>query len=244
MNDDITPLEVLAEAVRDLRRHYVITGLYVAIWLPAGLLAVALAQLRPDDPAAPVEPARQLLFFGGDLVYAVVGAVAATVAFSRLGRELDRPLWKVPGDVEALRRFFTPWFIMLLALTAAQRLAIVASLSLGDETLYLVSLMVLVAGNAFMFVAGACIMFHGRHEWGELGEALQPVSRFPAHMLLLVLLGFVGYMLLLLAMETLPPLARLLPMAASLPIDALIFAGAWEVCRLHRDAPPEEDFDL
>jgi hypothetical protein len=244
MNDDITPLEVLAESLRNVRAHLGTVGLYIALWLPAGLLAVGAAFLRPSDPAAPLDPARQSAFFMVDLVYAALHALAASVAFSRLGRELDKPLWKVPTDGEAVRRFFMLWFTMLLALTAADRVAFMVARTTGEETFYLVALMLLLVGNAFMFVAGACVMFHGRHEWSELGEALGPVGRFPAHTMLFVLLGFAAYMVLVLAIQGLPRGLQLLPMLVSTLVDCIIFAGAWQVCRIHRDAPPANDFDF
>ena len=60
-----------------------------------------------------IEPAREQLGkglvqaygFGSLLLLSVCFALGQSVAFARMGREMDRPLWKVSGDREAIRRY-------------------------------------------------------------------------------------------------------------------------------------------
>jgi len=54
-----------------------------------------------------------------DIAGVAVIALAQTIAFSRIGRDVDRPMWRIAGDGEALKRFYGLWLLLGLASISA-----------------------------------------------------------------------------------------------------------------------------
>lgn len=180
-------------------------------------------------------------------------SVGASVAFARMGRQIDRPLWKQHGDGEAVRRFFLIWFILGLAYLAADRLVILLYHATGDAEAVLGLQTILFVLVGLMIPVGACIMFNGKLEWRRLGEDLTPLGRqIPATSLLVLFGFFAGSFILTSQAMLLRPEVRIylsVPGFILLTVlyaycDCLIFAGTVELCRADRDTAEEDDFDF
>jgi hypothetical protein len=121
----------------------------------------------------------------------------------------------------------------------------------GPESGALLILLGVLFLDACIVPLGACFMFVGRFS-GELwGEAVQPLRRAPGTAFFYVVLSFLLYTFLL-ALSALgadnPVLSRLLRLgldAGGGLIELVVFAGIFDLCRFHRNHPPEEeDWDV
>ena len=224
--------------------------LYLGITVPFSLACLLLFHfLEPAVEETEPGDFLNLLEFLIDLAGGAVSAIAASIAFSRLGRELDKPLWKVRDDRQALRRFFIPWLILFLGANALLGINELLISAASPETYLLWYL--LSAGLVFMCLIpiGGCIMFSGDFHWRRLGDILSPLARQFRFALLFFYLGFMAsitlsYIALALRLEG----AALygIPVVEILDgyLECAVFAGIWEICRIDRNAPPEADIDF
>ncbi len=256
----VRPGELFNEAFRAVWRTASAVALYLVI-IAVGSLAFTAARsvlLNADDDPSP-SVAATLLAMLLDVLMATAGAIAACLAFSRMGRELDKPLWKVEGDLEALRRFFLPWFILGLGVTTVYRVLMTAAAQTEDPFMALFGLMTYVFLAAFVIPIGACIMFLGQFSWSTMGESLAPLSRQFVYVVGFLLFGFLVYMMLFMLAIGFPHRPGLdapeawLATGVFLLLDLLgalsecvVFAGIWLICRMDRDTVQDssDDFDF
>jgi len=247
-----SPLQILAEAFRDVHRNPGPLFLYLAITVGMSIgLAVLQYVVKRLGIEESLPAVSQSIGFVRDIVLALGDAVAASIAFSRLGRELDKPLWKIEGDWEALRRFFLPWFILSLGFVAVIQLlraAVGSDAASGAVVAADVGVIVLAA---CIVPLGACIMFHGRLDWREIPESLSPLAKQFPLALVFFLLGFVVFGLLgdihvLLARSLDVRNSAVAPVIEVLDgyFECVIFAGIWEICRISRDMIEEHDIEF
>ena len=174
---------------------------------------------------------------------ALAGGVAGayTVVCALLGRAMDRPLWKCASSTEALRRFFVPWFILVLIGITVR--SIQASIPSPDAQIAL-EFVALLWGLAVVPL-GACVMHYGVLNWEELAETLSPISgqfRLVIPVLMLGILQSVLQDAILYALPGGPEAAvqRAIVIALSNPFiaifDLLAFAMMWRICIHHRDS--------
>jgi len=255
----IRPNELFKEAFRAVGQHLPAVAIYLAVTLTGSILYVIVRTLAPagDDPPATAALAPWIAWML-DVMMAALGALAATLAFSRMGRELDKPLWKVEGDGEALRRFFLPWFMLWLATITINRWLISAAAQSEDPGLAILVLLVYFGLAMLVVPVGACIMFTREFSWHLLGESLAPLGRQFAYAFGFFLFGFAVYLFLMTTAISYPHQPNLASregliataLYAVLDIlggysDCVIFAGIWLVCRLDRDTVREDDdFDF
>lgn len=223
-----------------------ITLLHLTLF--AGLLAVGGDVVSEGVPPFPV----QVYDLVGGLVTAAAIAALQTVVFARMGREIDRPLWRSPDAADALRRFFQLWLILNLVTVALDQLLQLAYRQNAEAALvflvFLYGLVVLLS-----IPVGACIMFSGAFEWKELGTSLAPLVQQAPRTLVLIMLNLFQILLLF-------ELVRLRSIRAEEPavfwtvytlapvamayLDCVVFAGAWHLCIEHRNADQDVDFDF
>ena len=183
--------------------------------------------------------------FGLDVFLVVAYSLAQCIAFARMGKEMDRPLWKVADDREAIRRFFKLWVALNAALLALLRLSEWTHVILDNEELASVFFTLFTFAGVVHLPAGACIMFFGRFEWHKLGECLSPLANeWPKTLVVLFLSGFLLFLSFYLIAATgsqkwLRPLIDIILGY----FDCLIFAAVWLICITDRDSPRESDID-
>lgn len=187
-----------------------------------------------------------------EVALAIAISVVYALVFARLGRLLDRPLWKCASDAEAVRRFFMPWFILTLSTIALRD----AQGNSGSVELYLLIETTMIFLSPFVVPIGTCVMHHGALNWEEIGAILTPIGRQFRMIIPVLLVGILQYMLQEWFSSVLPngPEAVYTRAAGAtlcnVPIwimDALVFCMMWRVCMLDRDAAlnsyGHDDFD-
>jgi hypothetical protein len=181
------------------------------------------------------------------IVFAAVISAGEAVFFARLGREIDKPLWKCPSDYDALRRFFAPWFILNLLGVTLQHLEGNAAAS-GNEALYSLLSLIYMALFLLTIPIGACVMYHGALNWEEFGEIIKPIYRQPRPVLIALMILLAEYMLYLMMLLLISRYAALRIAAPGFDMllagfDVFAFAVMWRVCMLHRDTRYYDESD-
>lgn len=214
-------------------------------------------------PAANELPNGALAFalIGWGIVMVAITSVINSVLLARIGREMDKPMWRVADDRDAFRLFFGLWFLIgLLILLYGQ---IVGPLiEGGDVTAEIVFVSGFCIWAALLHVMGAFVMFYGRPHREEISQAFSTLGHHVAPVGAIVLVGLLGGLLLKnfeiqgtnLASTNANPAAQvaihfavsMLGGAADALVGCYIFAYAWLVCIFHRDhfEEPSDDFDF
>lgn len=249
-------MRILQDAAQAVQRNVSALLLYAAIFGGAEVVATLVTAAFQPSGEEPLSFSLRLLDVGIFLFVVHAIALAQTLAFSRLGREIDRPLWKVRDDRDALHRFFVMWALISLATNGLMRLANM-EYGAGESVSinYLLGLATLIACLVGV-PAGAGIMFTGTVSSRTIGEGLAPLFRRPGHtaivlavMLSQLILGATFQSLLPVTGEEGPSLVlRLAVVLASafvqVYLDCLAFAGVWLICMLDRDTIDEIDLDF
>jgi hypothetical protein len=197
----------------------------------------------------------QALYGKGVLLLSEVGldaflvfcyAAAQAVAFSQLGKEIDRPLWKIADYWEALRRYFPVWMALNGVVILLNMLTFVVPPLIDNEEFGRLPFWLLVFASATYIPVGAAIMFCRKFEWRTLGEALGPLRRqLPTTLIVLCLNGFLFFFFLSLIVQTasqnwIRPVIDII----SGYFDCVVFAATWLICMLDRQTPEEVDLDF
>lgn len=243
-----SPFRMLGEAFRAVQENLSALFAYWAIILPVAALDIARQQFLEGAESAFQGWRNALISVTLMVLESAATALAASVAFSRMGRELDKPLWKVQDDGEAVRRFFPLWFLFSLALGVFSLISTLLAVVTEDAALHLALLLMYVVAAVLTIPLGACIMFSGRVHRDRLGETLQPIANQALGIAVFVLFGVVAYIFLLSLAISIPPHLAFAKLAIHIVggyCDCVIFAGVWLIYRADRDSPPdEEDFDF
>lgn len=249
-------MPLFADAWASLKRNqfelliYVV-GLSLFILLTSAL-SVALG-ITPDSEASWLPIFR----FSLTLVQAAFQSAIMAIVFARMGEDIDRPLWRCPSGAEALQRFFMPWFILNLGMLTLLRISERAAEADYQGAAYTLVLLFLL-GWVVALPAGACVMYHGRLHWPELGIALRPiVGRFDLSFLVFSVL-LLQFLLMLAAQsfavshtkvdnddlwQVVKTQILYWPLAA-IPLNLLdlyAFAMMWRVCMIFRDEETDEE---
>lgn len=241
-------MEILSNAVQAVQQNVRALLLYLAIMVSANIVGyVANSLVIPDPEVNPFENPTLLIYtFGLDLFLILCAAFAQAIVFARFGKEIDRPLWKVKGDWEALRRYFGLWF----ALNAGVFVLLEATNWAGRQFDYdqpFPMFFILMSGASILYIPiGACIMFTMRFEWRNLGESLAPLRRqFPKALLILGINTFLFVFYLALMIQT-QSQQWLWPAITAISgyFDCLIFSATWLLCMFDRANPEGVDLDF
>lgn len=233
-------MSILAEAIRAVQRNLSALALYIALTVGCSTLKLLCDTLYRETLQGISEKSVRIYDLGAGLAVAACFALAQTVAFARMGKEIDRPLWKISGAREALARFFPLWLVLNLLNLAVLRLWVRALEA--DPTSGLASALLLMLSLATMFQVpvGACLMFARCGHWSELPESLAPLARQFPKVLIFLFLNFVQLVLALDHIQRIAanPASRLiLWLSPALDVflaycDCLVFAGIWLICMI------------
>jgi len=246
-------VSVLSEAARGLRRNLPAVAVYVLITGGTTAIRRVCDLLVAGGIFFTLEPSPLRAYrFAMDLFVALGHTAASVMAFSRMGRELDRPLWKVADDREAFKRFFTLWFLILLSFLTVIRLFERVAETAPDSGW--ISLLKFLYFSMFLFSipVGACIMFSGHLLWSELPQDLAPlVYQLPKTVAVVFVnfLMFVGHLALIDFLVDRPELRSALWFLALIDVpfalvDCFVFAGIWLICMVHRKEMEERDRNI
>lgn len=228
---------MVAEAFSAVHRNKDAVAMYMAVSI--GIMAAqgATGHFLSDSVRKEMAPVYASAYdFGLDLLIALAYAIVQCIAFARIARDIDRPLWKVDSGAESLRRFFKLWFIlMLVSVTMIEVTERAAELKIAPLASLLSSCWLLI--YLFMIPFGACVMFYGKVGREELRLAADTlVHQFPRTLIVL----FIAFAVLI-VIEVVQVFANL-PVWAKPAIgildgygDCLIFSTAWLLCMYNRD---------
>jgi len=246
-------VEFLREGFRAVERNWRIVALYTLSIMVVGLAQMTLFFLQRNDlMGLGEESLKRFTEFGSDLVVVALGAAIQSVAFGALGKEIDKPLYKIGGSTDALKRFFTMWLLLNLVIWLLVEWVLWAGTN--DHPTTGLALLFFWLWSVSYLPIGACIMFSGTTEPGEIGNSLAPLGRFFPGFLAVALLLTVEFFFGLYFAPSLAPQDNMslnwIPgWSALLALSGLIhcaaFAAVWEICRAHRDQDEEtDDFDF
>ena len=248
-------MEFIRAAVDAVQRNLPALALYTVALLLAtvgGQAAYwgALQYLQMDPKTYWTGPGAILTM----VVVSAVFAVPRTAAFAWMGRDIDKPLWRVRDDWDAIKRFYLLWLMLDLAMSAVWQFT--AMLYWADNPLALFGKAVSIMLSMLIIPVGGCIMFSGHMQWRHLPEILAPLTRQLPKTGILVAAGFIQVwllshisMLVSSPTEEFPqPFDHFAVTAALMLInsylDCLIFAGVWLLCMADRDSPDDIDMDF
>jgi hypothetical protein len=245
-------MPLFKEAIQAVERNIAAIGIYVAI-----LVALSLANLLyllVFGTSGTAEPTQQQLLFGTifDVIFALIAAIAQTLAFSRIGKDIDRPLWKVSGDREALQRYFVIWAVIGIFTVAVYRVLSMLGGFLDNDEFKLFALLVYIGMSSLATPIGACLMFARKPPLQEAPHALIPLMEQLPYTLLIATGNFAWFFFSIFEGAQLfedPSSTRLqiIFLAMSIVtvfIDCVVFALVWLMCKDHRDNAGEDDFEF
>ena len=236
-------MSLLAEAHDAIQRNLKWFAVYVLMLVPvsAGLLTLD-TYFFDASPEAAKTPASIQWEAATALVLAVVSALAQTLVFTRIGREMAHMMWRVKNTEATIRRFFPMWLLINLVVYAVQK---VPDFVLGGENtdhplagpFLILMVIVMICSTPF----GACFMW-----WGSvfpLKEALAPLGRNLAKTFMILFASGVFFFLCLdlLAMTQESKVFWPLIDVLFCYFDCFIFAATWAL--LIYDTQPKDLLD-
>ncbi len=236
---------VLQDGLAGIKRNATTIALYIGVVVVASLLVhtaiVRLGIVPGEDISWTVQGILLIL----STIQAAVMSAAQAVVFSRLGADMDRPLWRSAGDQAALREFFWLWFtINLIGVLIGEAMQSAARANNEDALTFLLLLLILYMPAAIL--VGACFMYHRPANADELSQSLAPIGSQFRYVLAVLFLGLVQFGAFLWvttqldAAETESSLVlRLLNTATGMAfmafLDCWMFTSSWRICMMHRD---------
>lgn len=239
-------MNILFEATQAIQKNLSALVVYLIFGVGSSAVATAVNSLmgKVEDPFK--DPKTLFLSIGILLFANIAWSAGEAIAFSRLGKEMDKPLWKIEGDGEALRRYFTLWFgLNLPALIFYLLFAwLDSSGSTGSAPGTAAMLWILCA--TISTPVGACLMFGGKLEWDGLSRRFRPMLReLPRFLVVVFFNGIV--MILTMSLhdaakdqEWLGPLIDIV----AVYFDCVVFAAMWLICMIDRQNPDEDDLEF
>jgi hypothetical protein len=241
-------LEYLKKAFQAVERNVFSLGLYLVIVVGARTAGTALrSALGLSEESARGNP---FLFFcaaGTDAFLAAACAAAQTVVFSRFAKDMDRPLWRMRDDREALRRYFLLWLILNGIIYLLFLLSSDLPLLLDNEDAGAIPRWLLLFALAVYIPLGAGMMFQQTTDWRKMTEGLAPYGRQFGKILLVCCFSAILFLLhLTLLIEGLAsqPLLRVAVEVILCYFDCAIFCAAWVICMHDRQNPEDSSFEF
>lgn len=239
-------MEFLAEGFRSLERHWRIVAMYTGLSLVVAMSIHTWQAAMLQKWLGPIDDSTiRITDFAIMVIGTTIGAGIQTIYFAQLGRAIDRPLFKVDGPLDALRRFFTTWLLLNLLLLGIieifKRLAVDGHPAAGGLVFFYVVAYVLYVP------IGACIMFHGG---APIGDAVSPMTRlFPQTAAVIFLRLFAFSLEYSFAPFVVPTVENTTAWLVGAPalitmmvlLECVSFAAMWEICKSNRDLGDEDD---
>lgn len=245
-------LNFIADAARHVLRNPWALALYIGASILVGWLRHGgQYYLEANDWRETFPVAGMALRFGVDLVSILTSAAVQSIVFAVLGRELSRPLWKVSVPGEALRRFFTLWFILALVIVLSRNVTIQLMADNSPFAGMMITLSIVVVVSYIPF--GAALMHHGRAQVQDIGAALAPYGRDLARLLILLAIAFFQFLFFqFLQMEQAAQNEHDFAWIWQVPvlysvsgfIGCVIFCAAWIICMTQTETADDDDLDF
>ncbi|HNR34779.1 MAG TPA: hypothetical protein PKO36_06340 [Candidatus Hydrogenedentes bacterium] len=240
-------MDILLQAVQAVQKNVSALGLYLLCTVPASALVLAgnVWMGMEGDSGAAVSGTLVAYQAGSDAFLIAAYALAQSLAFSRMGRQIDRPIWKCPGDREAIRRYFPLWIILNIVAVGSQRLVVWLPALMDDESAAMPVFWLMAIVMAVYLPVGAAVMFAGKPDWRQLGEALAPLGRQWTKTLSICFFSGVIYFLLVILILQNQSQNWIHPVIDVISgyFDCVIFCATWLLCMLDRQMPQEDDLD-
>ncbi len=221
--------------------------LYAAFAVTASVLTVVEGYLL--EPYTAVKPApvwTELVDVAVNILRMAIYATGQAIAFSRFGKKLDAPVWRMESDWAAVRAFFSLWFaIDLVCIVLWMFAARLASAEAGPAPAAL-AFFAILGYAAAMTPIGACIMFVRPRTWQEAGRSLRPLANQAPAALIILFFSFASSFFLHLLAEDLSKVRWALPAAdlAAAYFDCVVFAATWFLCRTDREQGDRLDIEF
>ena len=214
-----------------------IVGGYVA------LKVFAESYFLEGKEAGYVESLSNVYLIASGLITTVVYSAGQAFAFPMLGREIDKPFWKVEFNLSTFFRFFSFWFTLNLVAGTLQLLIIISDIP--DSTKYnLIIWSFLIFSTVIPF--GATVMFYGNTRREEIMQACSTmIAQLPYYLAVFICTFFLYFNLFQIQLVEIPNSLRPLLEIISSYADCVIFAFCWELCKKQRDELENpDDFDF
>lgn len=240
-------MEIVQRSIQAVQRNLSALGLYLLITVAANAAGIAVSQILGTPEKSSFS--KETLFLcsvGIDAFLAVASTVAQAIVFSRFAKDIDRPLWRIRDDREALQRYFLLWLLLNACVVVLKQLSFDVPALLGNESIGFFPTWLLLFATAVYVPLGAAMMFMRTADWRNIGEALAPYRRqFGKAFALCLVTGF----LFLLMIALIPPKGVQIVPGVFLGIvfgyfDCVIFCAAWLICMLDRQTPEDIDFEF
>lgn len=234
---------MLRLAVQAIDHNFRAVLLYIGIHVSAST-AIFFTRIKFLNPVAGDDPSPlwNTADIGLDIVDGIAWAIAQCIAFAWIGRNIDKPNWKVATAGESLKRFFGFWLLLDLTLVLVFRF-FQFSVAAGVDPAVALWLPILYASGTITM--GAAIMFYQRVGTEEIGQALRTLGHQFPRTLLVVCMAGAGFIFL----SMLQPMTSKFPLALPLisildsVLDCFIFSCTWILCMYYREAS-ENDSDI
>ncbi len=245
MKSTSDPFALFPDAFRAVMRNPRALALYIVLIMGAAFGKLAVMHLSGGEAVDNPELTVRFLALLTDLALVAIYAFAQTVAFSWLGQDLDRPLWRVQGLKDALARFYSIWLILDLLIIALSSIAARQLHADSTNALGHVMMLLFVSLQVISIPIGAAIMFHGELKWRELGQSLAPLGRQFFATTLVVFFSGCSLVLLLFFLVPRPGGPFWLRPLVEIPgglAECIIFTATWRICILDRDADTDDGY--
>lgn len=240
-------MEILQRAIQAVQRNLSALGLYLLITVGTSAAGTAAYGVlgSPEESAY----GKGTLFLCGlaiDALLTVAYAGAQTIGFARFAKDMDRPLWRIRDDREALQRYFLMWVLLNACIMALKQLSFDVPALFDNEDMGIFPGWLLLFAAAVCTPLGAAMMFQRTADWRKIGEVLTPYRRqFPKIFMLCCLNGILFlFMLALVAGIASQPGLRLVIDVIFGYFDCVVFCAAWFICILDRQTPEDTDFEF
>ena len=242
-------MNIFSISLRTVQQFPMAVALYAAANAGIAFVVIGLNLLLgfPPEEGVVLSNLEKTYMFGIDLFIAAATAASQCLAFATLGKAIDRPVWRIDGPIEAMRRFYTLWFGLNLVEVAIVRTQIAANSIWGPGGPGTLLTGLIFATSIVIIPFGAAVMFHGKLVWSELSEAMQPIFRFGAQILALCIATFVVLVLLLSMRDAADAAPWIQPGLRIIYAmwECVVFTGVWLLCITNRESPVEDDdFDF
>jgi hypothetical protein len=201
---------------------------------------------KPFRESEVVPPWFPFFSFSCVLLYGFTLSLLQAIVFSRMGAQIDRPLWKYNALKDVLKRFLVPWLILNLVVSVLGQF-LNSSAEANNVAAQSTCLFILMLLHIVAIPVVAAVMYHGSLNWNELSTILRPISRLFQMSLLVFFIGFLQFtfnMSFLMDKRYADDiLFRLAVNAPLVFLDCFAFAAMWLVCMTHRDMVVAGEFD-
>jgi hypothetical protein len=242
-------VHIIRDAINAVQQNLLPLAIYLFVSLITGALGLGWHLLQEHGIVQLEASSLLTANLVVDLLLSVCYAATQSIVFGRMGRRIDRPLWRLADDREALRRFFSQWLVLNLILVVPIRIAEHMQEGSGEETMGISLLLLYLLLVVLVVPVGACIMFTGGFRFAGLGESLAPLGHQLPTTLVVVFVNALQIPLLMIGFD----------MAGNTPvgmvgwlaicviagyIDCVVFAATWLLCMADRDAMEDIDLDF